>query len=125
MQNPIPIEDFFRKPDRVQLRLSPGGRYLGWLEPAEVDGKRRLNVFVVELPEASVDGGELELGTGVVEQGDPCPDRGEDRGLLPSPRSEAENRQSFQRIGKPRTWYRSSRREQQRPFPQQRPCPRN
>lgn len=53
MQNPIPLEDFFRKPDRVQLRLSPDGRFLGWLEPAEVDGKRRLNVFVAELPSPS------------------------------------------------------------------------
>ena len=62
MQNPIPLEDFFRKPDRVQVRLSPGGRYLGWLEPVEVDGKRRLNVFVVDLPEAGAEG-ELALGT--------------------------------------------------------------
>jgi dipeptidyl aminopeptidase/acylaminoacyl peptidase len=38
----IPLEDFFRKPDKIMLRLSPSGRYLAWLEPFE----RRLNVVV-------------------------------------------------------------------------------
>ena len=41
----IPLEDFFRKPQRVQLRLSPRGGWLAWLEPWE----RRLNLFVQEL----------------------------------------------------------------------------
>ena len=60
MQQPIPMEDFFRKPDRVQLRLSPNGRFLGWLEPVETDGRRRLQVFVVDLPPAG--DGPLALG---------------------------------------------------------------
>jgi len=41
----IPLEDFFRKPDKLMLRLSPSGRYLAYLEPYE----RRLNVVVLEL----------------------------------------------------------------------------
>ncbi|HXV77008.1 MAG TPA: S9 family peptidase [Candidatus Polarisedimenticolaceae bacterium] len=38
----IPLEDFFRKPDKIMVRLSPSGRYLAWLEPYE----RRMNVVV-------------------------------------------------------------------------------
>ena len=41
----IPLEDFFRKPDRTMLRLSPGGGHLAWMAPWE----RRLNVFVQDL----------------------------------------------------------------------------
>jgi len=41
----IPLEDFFRKPDKIMLRMSPGGGYLAWLEPYE----RRLNVVVRDL----------------------------------------------------------------------------
>jgi len=41
----IPLEDFFRKPDKVMLRLSPDGRYLAFMEPYQ----RRLNVLVQEL----------------------------------------------------------------------------
>jgi dipeptidyl aminopeptidase/acylaminoacyl peptidase len=42
---PIPLEDFFRKPDKVQVRVSPGGGFLAWLEPWE----RRLNLHVRDL----------------------------------------------------------------------------
>lgn len=41
----IPLEDFFRKPDKSMLRLSPSGRYLAYLEPYE----RRLNLTVRDL----------------------------------------------------------------------------
>ena len=41
----IPLEDFFRKPDKVHLRLSPDGGKLAWMAPYE----RRLNVFVRDL----------------------------------------------------------------------------
>jgi len=41
----IPLEDFFRKPDRVGLHLSPDGSHLAWMAPWE----RRLNVFVLNL----------------------------------------------------------------------------
>ena len=41
----IPLEDFFRKPDKVMLRLAPGGEYLAWMEPHN----RRLNVTVQDL----------------------------------------------------------------------------
>lgn len=38
----IPLEDFFRKPDTVMLRISPGGEWLAWMAPWE----RRMNVHV-------------------------------------------------------------------------------
>ncbi len=38
----VPLEDFFRKPEVVRLRLSPDGGRLAYLKP----WKRRLNVFV-------------------------------------------------------------------------------
>ena len=41
----IPLEDFFRKPDKVMLRLSPGGDYVAYLEPY----RRRLNLVVQDL----------------------------------------------------------------------------
>jgi dipeptidyl aminopeptidase/acylaminoacyl peptidase len=41
----IPLEDFFRKPDKVMPRLSYSGRHLAYMEPYE----RRLNVTVRDL----------------------------------------------------------------------------
>jgi dipeptidyl aminopeptidase/acylaminoacyl peptidase len=41
----IPLEDFFRKPDTVYVRLSPDGSHLAYMAPYE----RRLNVFVRNL----------------------------------------------------------------------------
>lgn len=41
----IPLEDFFRKPDRSAPRISPGGGHLAWLSPWE----RRMNLFVSDL----------------------------------------------------------------------------
>ncbi len=41
----IPLEDFFRKPERIDLELSPSGRHLAFLAPHE----RRLNVWVRDL----------------------------------------------------------------------------
>jgi len=41
----IPLEDFFRKPERIAVRISPDGTRLGWLAP----WKRRLNVHVRDL----------------------------------------------------------------------------
>ena len=45
MSHKIPMEDFFRKPEQVQIRISPGGTHLAWLAPYE----RRLNLFVQDL----------------------------------------------------------------------------
>lgn len=42
MGRTIPLEDFFRKPERILVRLSPDGTHLAWLAPFE----RRMNVFV-------------------------------------------------------------------------------
>ncbi len=47
MTRRIPLEDFFRKPERAQLRLSPTGRYLAWLAPLST--VRRQNVHVRDL----------------------------------------------------------------------------
>jgi dipeptidyl aminopeptidase/acylaminoacyl peptidase len=41
----IPLEDFFRKPDKAMVRLSPGGGFLAYLEPWQ----RRLNLVVRDL----------------------------------------------------------------------------
>jgi dipeptidyl aminopeptidase/acylaminoacyl peptidase len=41
----IPLEDFFRKPDKVMPRLSYGGHFLAYMEPYQ----RRLNVAVRDL----------------------------------------------------------------------------
>lgn len=45
MTRRIPLEDFFKKPQRAMLRLSPTGSYLAYLAPWE----RRLNVHVKDL----------------------------------------------------------------------------
>ena len=45
MADSLPIEDFFRKPERVQVSIAPDGRHLAWMAPFE----RRLNVFVREV----------------------------------------------------------------------------
>ncbi len=41
----IPLEDFFRKPDRVTVRISPGGSHVAFLAPWQ----RRLNLHVRDL----------------------------------------------------------------------------
>jgi dipeptidyl aminopeptidase/acylaminoacyl peptidase len=41
----IPVEDFFRKPERIDVRISPDATHLGWLAPWE----RRFNVHVRDL----------------------------------------------------------------------------
>jgi dipeptidyl aminopeptidase/acylaminoacyl peptidase len=52
----LPLEHFFKKPDRAGVRLSPDGRRLAWLEPVELEGEngtrlRRMNLFALDLPE--------------------------------------------------------------------------
>jgi len=41
----IPLEDFFRKPDKSTPRISPDGSHLAYLSP----WKRRMNLFVTDL----------------------------------------------------------------------------
>jgi dipeptidyl aminopeptidase/acylaminoacyl peptidase len=41
----IPLEDFFRKPDKSAPRISPDGSHLAYLSP----WKRRMNLFVTDL----------------------------------------------------------------------------
>ncbi len=45
MSREIPMEDFFRKPAKFLVRISPCGNYLAWLEPWQ----SRLNVHVKKL----------------------------------------------------------------------------
>jgi len=41
----IPLEDFFRNPEKTSFRISPDGRYISYLAP----WKSRLNIFVEEI----------------------------------------------------------------------------
>lgn len=59
MTRRIPLEDFFRKPERTGFELSPSGRHLAFLAPWE----RRLNVHVLDL-----DSGEERRVTGATER---------------------------------------------------------
>lgn len=54
MTDLIPIEDFFRKPERCAVSISPDGQKLAWLEPLSLKNEtgrnvRRMNLFVAEL----------------------------------------------------------------------------
>jgi dipeptidyl aminopeptidase/acylaminoacyl peptidase len=46
----IPVEDFFKNPDKVTFRISPDGKYLSYLAPYE----SRMNLFVQEIGQDSV-----------------------------------------------------------------------
>lgn len=57
---PIPLEDFFRKPERAMVRLSPDGRRLAWLEPVTLaneagDDVRRMNLFTATIGTGAFD----------------------------------------------------------------------
>lgn len=58
----IPLEDFFQKPDKAMVRLSPDGTHLAYLEPWE----RRLNLVVRNLASGETrrvtDATERDLG---------------------------------------------------------------
>ena len=46
----ITIEDLFRKPEKINIELSPDGKTLAYLAPH----KRRMNLFVKALPDGEV-----------------------------------------------------------------------
>jgi len=46
----IPLEDFFRNPEKTSIQISPEGDYLAWLEPYE----SMLNIFVKDLQTGEV-----------------------------------------------------------------------
>lgn len=46
----IPLEDFFRNPEKTSIQISPEGDYLAWLEPYE----SMLNIFVKDLQTGAV-----------------------------------------------------------------------
>ena len=41
----IPLEDFFRNPEKSSFQLSPNGQHISYMKPWE-DGNRRMNVYV-------------------------------------------------------------------------------
>jgi dipeptidyl aminopeptidase/acylaminoacyl peptidase len=41
----IPLEDFFRKPEKADLQLSPSGKYLAFKSPFQ----RRMNIFIQDI----------------------------------------------------------------------------
>ena len=41
----IPLEDFFRNPEKSSFQLSPNGEFISYMKPWE-DGNRRMNVYV-------------------------------------------------------------------------------
>jgi dipeptidyl aminopeptidase/acylaminoacyl peptidase len=45
MRKEIPMEDFFRNPEKCLVEVSPTGQYLSWMEPWE----HRLNIFVMDV----------------------------------------------------------------------------
>ncbi|MHC4931554.1 MAG: S9 family peptidase [Planctomycetota bacterium] len=47
---PIPLEDFFRRPERIAPKVSPGGHRIAYLAP----WKRRLNIHVQDLETGEV-----------------------------------------------------------------------
>ena len=55
----IPLEDFFKKPEKAMVKISPSGQYLSWMEPWE----RRLNVHV-----KNVKTGEIKRVTNATER---------------------------------------------------------
>ncbi len=59
MTRTVPLEDFFRKPEKNMVRLSPDGERLAWMEP----WKHRLNVHVKNL-----DSGEITRVTAATER---------------------------------------------------------
>ena len=50
MARRIPMEDFFRNPEKCYVMVSPRGHYLSWMEPWE----RRLNIYVKNLQSGEV-----------------------------------------------------------------------
>lgn len=69
----LPLEHFFKKPDRAGVRLSPDGRRLAWLEPVDVEGEdgktvRRMNLFVLDLPADSSAAQNVEPDFGTARQ---------------------------------------------------------
>ena len=41
----IPMEDFFRNPEKSSFSISPNGNYIAYMKP----WKTRMNVFVMEI----------------------------------------------------------------------------
>ena len=44
----IPLEDFFKNPEKSSFQLSPNGKYISYMKPWE-EGKRMMNVYVREI----------------------------------------------------------------------------
>jgi len=46
--NSIPLEDFFRNPDKTSFQLSPKGGFISYMKPWE-EGNRRMNIYVKKM----------------------------------------------------------------------------
>lgn len=46
----IPLEDFFKNPEKISVHISPDGKYLSWMEPWE----RRMNVHVKNMETGNI-----------------------------------------------------------------------
>ena len=46
----IPLEDFFRNPEKSSFQLSPEGGFISYMKPWE-EGNRRMNIFVKSMSE--------------------------------------------------------------------------
>lgn len=44
----LPIEDFFRQPEKTRYSISPDGKHFSWLQPWK-EGKGRMNVMVADI----------------------------------------------------------------------------
>ena len=44
----IPLEDFFKNPEKSSFQLSPNGKYISYMKPWE-EGNRMMNVYVREI----------------------------------------------------------------------------
>ena len=46
----IPLEDFFKNPEKSSFQLSPEGGFISYMKPW-VEGNRRMNIFVKSMTE--------------------------------------------------------------------------
>ena len=46
--NIIPLEDFFKSPEKADFNLSPEGNYISYMKPWE-EGNRRMNIYVKKM----------------------------------------------------------------------------
>ena len=58
----IPLEDFFKNPDKTRYQISPYGKYFSYLSPYE----KRLNIFVQEIGKGEDVKAACPFGSGAI-----------------------------------------------------------